>query len=76
MGEKLPRITASEIIKALKKLGFVYVRSSGSHRIFRNDEGRRATVPFHSGKTLHPKLLKSILTEADITIKELHELLK
>jgi predicted RNA binding protein YcfA (HicA-like mRNA interferase family) len=76
MGDKLPRVTAAEIIKILEKLGFILVRQSGSHRIFRNPEGRRTTVPFHSGKTLHPKLLKSILKEADITGAELKELLK
>ena len=76
MGEKLPRLTAAEIISVLEKLGFVQVRQSGSHKIFRNVEGRRATVPYHSGKTLHPKLLKSILKESDITAEELKRLLR
>ena len=76
MGEKLPRVTAAEIIKLLEKSGFVLVRQSGSHKIYKNAEGRRTTVPFHAGKTLHPKLLKSILKESDITVEELRDLLK
>lgn len=76
MSEKLPRVTASEIIKVLDKRGFVLARQSGSHKIYKNDEGRRATVPFHSGKILHPKVLKSILKEADLSIEELKDLLK
>ena len=76
MSEKLPRVTASEIIKVLDKSGFVLTRQSGSHKIYKNDEGRRATVPFHSGKILHPKVLKSILKEADLSIEELKDLLK
>ncbi len=39
----------------------------GSHRIYRNDRGIRVTVPFHSGKTLHPKIIKSIIKDAEIT---------
>lgn len=73
--QQLPRLTASEIIKALEKSGFALVRQSGSHRIYKNSEGRRATVPFHSGKILHPKVLKSIMNEADLNLDELQKLL-
>jgi len=38
---KLPRVTAEEVIKVLKKRGFKLVRQSGSHMIFRNDKGKR-----------------------------------
>jgi predicted RNA binding protein YcfA (HicA-like mRNA interferase family) len=51
------------------------VRQSGSHLIYRNTEGKRATVPFHSSKILHPKVLKSILRDADISLEDLDELL-
>ncbi|MFM9903264.1 MAG: type II toxin-antitoxin system HicA family toxin [Pyrinomonadaceae bacterium] len=43
--------------------------------IFKNSEGRRATVPFHVGKILHPKILKSILNEANLSMDELLDLL-
>ena len=72
---ELPRVTASEIIRVLEKIGFVFARQSGSHKIFKNKKGLRTTVPFHSGKILHPKLLKSILREADMSIERLRELL-
>ena len=75
MSEKLPRVTASEIIKVLEKCGFIMTRQSGSHKIYKNSEGRRATVPFHSGKILHPKVLKSILNEADLSVEELKKYL-
>ncbi|MBI3619500.1 type II toxin-antitoxin system HicA family toxin [Candidatus Peregrinibacteria bacterium] len=67
----LPRITFKHIIPVLEKRGFVLVRQSGSHRVYRNGEGRRATVPFHAGKILHPKTLKSILKDAEISVEEL-----
>ncbi|MDQ6787654.1 MAG: type II toxin-antitoxin system HicA family toxin [Acidobacteriota bacterium] len=76
MSEKLPRLTAAEIIKVLEKRDFVLARQSGSHKIFKDKNGNRATVPFHVGKILHPKVLKSILKEADLSVKDLNKLLK
>lgn len=75
MGQKLPRIKAEDIIKILEKKGFVLVRQSGSHKIFRDEHGKRVTIPFHSGKILHPKVLKSIMKDAEIEIEELRELI-
>ena len=72
---KLPRLTAREIIAVLEKCGFLLARQSGSHMIFKNASGRRATVPYHAAKTLHPKVLKSILRDADLTAEDLTKLL-
>jgi predicted RNA binding protein YcfA (HicA-like mRNA interferase family) len=76
MTDKLPRIHVAEAVRALEKAGFFLVRQSGSHKIFRNAGGKRVTVPYHSGKELHPKILKSILRDADLTIEEFIELMK
>ncbi len=76
MSEKLPRVTAREVIKVIEKAGFYLVRQSGSHKIYRNDKGVRITVPYHSGKILHPKLVKSIIRDADLTVEEFKRLLK
>ena len=73
MSEKLPRLTASDIIKVLEKAGFSLSRQSGSHKIYKNTQGKRVTVPFHSGEVLHPKILKSILKDADLTINQLKD---
>ncbi|MCZ3364411.1 MULTISPECIES: type II toxin-antitoxin system HicA family toxin [Methanobacterium] len=75
MSEKLPRVTADKVIKVLERAGFALARQSGSHKIYKNDEGVRVTVPYHSGKILHPKLLKSILRDADLTADQFKELL-
>ena len=76
MNEKLPRIKAAEVIRALEKTGFFLSRQSGSHKIYKNREGKRVTVPYHAGKILHPKLLKSILKDADLTVEKLKESIK
>ena len=57
---KLPTLTAKEAEKILFALGFLLIRSKGSHRIYsRNSD--RIVIPFHSGKNLHPKIVKSVL---------------
>jgi predicted RNA binding protein YcfA (HicA-like mRNA interferase family) len=71
MSERLPRIAADRIIAILKKKGFSCVRQSGSHKIFKNEGGIRVTVPDHAGKILHPKLVKQICKDADISPDEL-----
>jgi predicted RNA binding protein YcfA (HicA-like mRNA interferase family) len=57
---KLLRLTAQEVEDMLLKAGFGMIRSKGSHRIYLK-QGLRVVVPFHSGKTLHPKIIKQVL---------------
>ncbi|WP_197023188.1 type II toxin-antitoxin system HicA family toxin [Thermosipho sp. 1244] len=49
--------------------------SSGSHRIYKNSKGKHVTVPFHSGKVLHPKLLISIIKDMGSTKEDFLKLL-
>jgi len=76
MTEKLPRITAADAIRVLERAGFSFSRQSGNHKIYKNKKGRRATVPYHSGRILHPKVLSNILRDADLTVERFKELLK
>jgi predicted RNA binding protein YcfA (HicA-like mRNA interferase family) len=72
---RLPRLTARQIVTVLEKSGFSLTRQSGSHMIYKNAAGKRVTVPFHAAKTLHPKTLKSILRDAELSVEQLEELL-
>jgi predicted RNA binding protein YcfA (HicA-like mRNA interferase family) len=72
---KLPRLTARQIVAVLEKIGFSLARQSGSHMIYKNSAGKRVTVPFHASKILHPKVLKSILRDAEISVERLNDLL-
>ncbi|MDA1276031.1 MAG: type II toxin-antitoxin system HicA family toxin [Verrucomicrobia bacterium] len=58
---KLPRLTAPEAERKLLAAGFVFRRSKGSHRIYFR-AGERVIVPFHRGKTLHPKIVREVLS--------------
>ncbi len=72
---KLPRLTAREIAGVLQRIEFSLTRQSGSHQIYKNAAGKRATVPFHTSKILHPKVLKSILLDAGLSPEDLEKLL-
>jgi predicted RNA binding protein YcfA (HicA-like mRNA interferase family) len=48
MTERLPRITAKDVLKVLERTGFSLARQSGSHMIYKNEEGRRDGVYFDS----------------------------
>ncbi len=75
MRQRLPKVTTDEIIRVLEQVGFALVRQSGSHRIYRNSTGKRVTVPYHKGKVLHPKVLASILKDANLSREGLRKLL-
>jgi predicted RNA binding protein YcfA (HicA-like mRNA interferase family) len=68
---KFPRVTGKKVVKALKKVGFVHIRTRGSHFfLYHRTKDIIVTVPVHSGKTLAPKTLKSILKHAHLSLKE------
>ncbi|MDP7422573.1 MAG: type II toxin-antitoxin system HicA family toxin [bacterium] len=56
---KLPRLTPKEAESILIKAGFELIRSKGSHRIYMKNN-KRIVLPFHAGKTLHPKIVKQV----------------
>jgi len=70
MSRRLPRLTADQAIRVVQRFGFFQVRQSGSHRIFRNPQGVRITIPYHKGTILHPKLVKAIARDLGIPLEE------
>ena len=59
--EKLPQLTARELIKILVGLDFEVKRQSGSHVFLRHKDGRTTVVPDHLGEKLDRGLLNEIL---------------
>jgi predicted RNA binding protein YcfA (HicA-like mRNA interferase family) len=72
---KLPRLTGARNLFHAGKTGFFDSAQSGSHMIYKNAEGKRATVPFHGSKVVHPKVLKSIIRDAGLSAEDLQKLL-
>lgn len=74
---KLPILSGKDMIKALSKIGFVHVRTRGSHAILnkRDNEKGKITVPVPLHKEIAKGTLKSIMRQADLTREELFELI-
>ncbi len=72
---KLPTVTANETIKALEKIGFQKIRQKGSHLRMKHQDGRVVTIPIHQGKTIGKGLLRKILRDVELSVKEFIELL-
>lgn len=59
-------MTPREMIKLLKKNGFIEVGSAGSHRkLYNPDTNKTVIVPYHS-KTMKKGLEQGILKEAGL----------
>ena len=70
---KLPALTSKEVIRALERAGFQFVRQKGSHRIYIK-ENIGVTVPYHN-KDLKPATLKHIIRQSGIDLKDFIQLL-
>lgn len=54
-----------ELIMLLKANGFIFIRQSGSHAIYKNKAGKMVVVPIHS-KDIPIGTLNGILKDADL----------
>jgi predicted RNA binding protein YcfA (HicA-like mRNA interferase family) len=73
---KLPRVSASQVIRSLERLGFVQVRQRGSHVILKKqlpDGTEVGCVVPQSRKTVAVGTLKNILNQAGVSIDEFIE---
>jgi len=63
---KLPSLKPREVVKKLKKLGFIEHHQVGSHLTMKNPlNGKRAVVPLHL-RDIKKGTLSAILREADV----------
>jgi predicted RNA binding protein YcfA (HicA-like mRNA interferase family) len=67
---KPPVLKPKEVITILERLGFKEIRQRGSHKQYRHADGRRTTVPFHSGRDISPILLRQIAKDIGLTVEE------
>jgi predicted RNA binding protein YcfA (HicA-like mRNA interferase family) len=74
---RLPPVSAPDLIRVLERAGFVYHHSTGSHYYYRHpDRPGLVTVPFHRGRDLKRGTLHSILKQAGFAREEFLELLR
>ena len=71
MNQRLPALTARNVIRALERAGFTVSRTSGSHcrLVHPSDPIRKVTVPVHTGD-LPRGTLRAIISQAGLTVAE------
>lgn len=75
MSDKLPRLTAKELIRVLERKGWQHDRSRGSHHVYVHPVTRRTlTVPL-ARRVMSIGTLSRLLKDAEISRDELRELL-
>lgn len=58
---KLPKLTGKELAKIVERFDFIYSHTTGSHMVYKHPDGRRTTIPCHSGEEVGPGLLLKII---------------
>jgi len=71
---RLSPIRGRDLVSILKRLGFNDVGQRGSHLRLTHLDGRKTTVPLHSGETLGRGLLRKILRDVNLTPEEFRKL--
>ena len=70
-------MTGKELSNIVIRMGFVLRNTTGSHMTFFHQDGRRTTIPHHSGEEIGPGLLNKIIKkDLCITRDEFLELIK
>lgn len=69
----LPGVSGRKAVKALEKLGFVFIRQKGSHAIMRRGD-RGCVVPMH--REINPWTLNGVLKQAGVSADEFLAALK
>ena len=71
MAGRLPRLTADELIRILRRHGFELVSQRGSHQKWRHlDTGRQVIVAYHRGRQLPVGTINSIIDGSGLSREE------
>jgi predicted RNA binding protein YcfA (HicA-like mRNA interferase family) len=74
LSEKLPRLTAKELIRVLERKGWEYDRSRGSHHIYVHVATRRTLSVPMARRVMSIGTLSRLLKDAEISREELRKL--
>jgi predicted RNA binding protein YcfA (HicA-like mRNA interferase family) len=74
LSEKLPRLTAKELIRVLERKGWEYDRSRGNHHIYVHVATRRTLSVPMARRVMSIGTLSRLLKDAEISREELRKL--
>ncbi|VVB81859.1 HicA toxin of bacterial toxin-antitoxin [uncultured archaeon] len=73
---KLPVVSGQDVVKALSKIGFAHIRTTGSHAILRKEDGKgKKVIPVPLHRELAKGTLLSIMHQAGLTREEFEKVL-
>ena len=67
---RLKLIDAYQLELFLLSLGFVKLRTKGSHSFYKHKDGRYTTIAFHSSATLPRPIIRSVLRQIKVEISQ------
>ena len=70
MSRHFPVCSAKEVVRVLRKHGFVLVGQRGSHQKWRHANGRQVIVAMHGNKPIPIGTLKSIVEGSGLDAEE------
>ena len=70
MGQRYPTCNASDVIRVLKRRGFVKVGQKGSHQKWRHEDGRQVIVADHGSKPILIGTPKSIIEGSKLNAED------
>ncbi len=70
MSQRFPVCNAKEVVKVLRRHGFVLAGQSGSHQKWRHLNGRQVIVAMHGSKPIPIGTLKSIVEGSGLDVEE------
>ena len=77
MSPRMPRVSGADVLRVLRRLGWVEIRQNGSHHHLRHPDrpGALVTVAVHAGQQVPVGTLAAILDAAGLTADDLRGLL-
>jgi predicted RNA binding protein YcfA (HicA-like mRNA interferase family) len=71
-----PKVSADEVIRALRKIGFIKVSQRGSHQKWKHPtSGKITIVSYHSKTIIHPKTFATIVEGTGLSMDAFKEFL-
>lgn len=73
---KLPRVSGTDAVKAFEKVGYRVIRQRGSHIRLKHSHPSRDPLSIPDHKELGIGLLRKLIRDSKVTVKEFIDLLR